>query len=231
MSQEQSDLLRRYLLASWVLKIRLISSRRQLWGERISLIHAESSILQIRKCCEMLAYMCLIASEIEHGIASKTLRKQYKVGLLLKTLDERKQLHFPLLARLSKKPTPETPSTGEPAAWSLQIETLNNDDKARLSRVHRRADQLLHERPPFLWWPPNSPDALATLGPLINAIRSDHQWLWNRFWQHAIFIKGALFFVDLGSNNDHTKPTIVAEDILLPIGFEVDLDPDFIADY
>ncbi len=78
------ELLERYIQAAWVLKIRLMSSRRQLWDKQYSLIHLENSLLQLRKICEGISYMCVIATEVDQEEKFENFRRSYKVEKLKK---------------------------------------------------------------------------------------------------------------------------------------------------
>ena len=78
MDQNRKLHLQRYLLTAWVLKIRLMSGRRQLWDAQTSLIHVENASLQIRKSCEAIAHLCMTAAEIEGNGVNSKLKNEYK---------------------------------------------------------------------------------------------------------------------------------------------------------
>jgi len=80
MAQSRKDLTERYIRTSWIIKIRLMSSRRQLWDKQVSLIHLESACLQMRKVCECIAQLCLIAADINFNDIPRKLRKKMKTG-------------------------------------------------------------------------------------------------------------------------------------------------------
>ena len=103
MEGDHLDEFKHYLLVAWIFKIRLLSSRRRLWGEETSLIHIEESSLQMRKCCEAIAHLCLIASGIDGIKVTKGQKKNYQTGSLFKELDRLGVLRFPNVARLTQK--------------------------------------------------------------------------------------------------------------------------------
>lgn len=219
-------LLETYLRAAWVLKIRLLSSRRHLWGDAISLIHAETALLQVRKSCEAIGYMCVVAAEIEHEASLQKHRKDYKLGRLLKALSREDKLHFPQFARLTKI------ADGEPAKWQLASEPANKSDIDKLETIHERSGDLLHE--PSLHntgWPEHSELARNKLDELFGSIRANHQWIWNRFWQHSIQLRGNLLFVNLGDASSNSQPWIIKQDGLLTDDLSLNFDPDYLADF
>ena len=57
----------KYIKGCWILKIRLMSSRRLLWKNEFSLIHFEQAVLQIRKITEGYAQLNLLLGQIEHS--------------------------------------------------------------------------------------------------------------------------------------------------------------------
>jgi hypothetical protein len=219
-------LLETYVRAAWILKIRLLSARRHLWGDVKSLIHAETAQLQIRKSCESIGYMCVIAAEIEHEALLKNHRKDSKLGRLLKVLEREEKLNFPRLARLTKV------AEGEPAKWQLTTEPVEEADKKRLEIIHEKSGNLLHE--PALHkagWPKNSDLARKKLDDQFVAIRGDHQWIWNRFWQHSIQLRNNLLFVSLGDASSNSQPWIIKQNGLLAEDLNLDFDPDYLADF
>jgi hypothetical protein len=191
-ARPRKELLERYVRAAWILKVRLISARRQLWADQASLIHLESGLLQMRKVCEGIAQMCVIASEVQSETYDPQLRKNYKVGAVFKLLNRRKSLHFPGHARLTKRD-----NTKDPAVWDLATTAATQEDIDRVSKIHSHCGTALHEFHPFTDWPSSPEAARNHLSVNLNAVRCDHQWLWNRFWEHAITLGNSLFFVSL----------------------------------
>jgi hypothetical protein len=195
-------------------------------GETISLIHAETALLRMRKCCESISYMCVVASEIETDRLERKFRKAYSVGRLLNDLKEQGKLHFPQSARLTKK------IEDVPATWHLNVEVSDTTDADRLSKIHEASGDLLHE--PSLHkdgWPEHTDLALARLAPRFNSLRADHQWIWNRFWQHSIRLRGNLLFVSLGDEAESSQPWIIREEGLLREDLKLKLDPEYLADF
>lgn len=221
--ENRKELLQRYLRAAWVLKIRLMSARLQLWAAETSIIHVENSVLQIRKACETICHMSLLAAEIDLVQVSKTLYDKYDIGAVFKALPDKGQRHFPRFARLSLASTETTNST-----WELKKEGFNPTNMERLKRIFHRSGNLLHENAIY-----KSLDFLNRehVSLNLNALRSDNQWLWNTFWHHSIDLQDDWFFIDLGEDNSATQPRIIREEGLLQEDIEVSLDPDMIADF
>jgi hypothetical protein len=139
-ARTRKELIERYVRAAWILKVRLISARRQLWANQASPIHLESALLQMRKVCEGIAQMCVIASEVESETYDPRLRKNYKVGAVFKLLSRKKSLHFPGRARLTKRD-----NTEGPAVWDLVTTAATREDIDRVSKIHSRCGTALHE--------------------------------------------------------------------------------------
>lgn len=222
----RKTLLQKYLLGVWVLKIRLISSRRQLWANDTSLIHLENGALQLRKMCEMLAYLCVAISGLKSGELKKS-RRGYQVGEVLSSLESNKNLNFPRQARLTLV---DEETNSQPQRWKLDISDAKPEDVVRLRKIYEQTHKILHEFSPFRGFPlpEESPQVLASV---LNAMRADHQWLWNQFWQHAVFIDKSLLFINLGADDEHSRPTIVKSENLDSGEVAVDFDPDFLADF
>lgn len=220
----QKELVERYLLGAWFVKIRLMSSRRQLWANEASLIHLENSALQLRKICEMISYMCIAAAGLETGTISRSL-KGYKVGSILRALEKSNTLRFPRHARLSNEQADQVPRR-----WKLDIAATHTADIARTESIHERTHKVLHEFPLFGSFP-NQTDTPGVLIETRNAMRADHQWLWNRFWQHAIFIGDQLLFVDFGDVQQHDCPTIMMHEGFLNEDIALSFDANFLADF
>lgn len=222
----RKELTAHYIRTAWVLKIRLMSSRRLLWDTQVSLIHVESALLQIRKACEAICYLCVIAAELEDEAFKPRLRKSYRVGEVLKGLSARGNLWFPGLARRT-----ERTRNGDQTVWQLDLTASEQTDIDRLGKLHSLCGQLLHEFSPFLKWPASDPEAQHLLGPMLNQCRSDHQWLWNRFWHHFVTIRGALLCVDLGDQSEASQPFVIKQDTLLDDDVTVEFAADFVADF
>jgi hypothetical protein len=99
-AHSRKELVEKYVRAAWVLKIRLMSARRHLWTTETSLIHIETACLQIRKICESISYLCVIAAEIEFDERT-THRTNYKVGQVFARLSKDAKLLFPASGRLA----------------------------------------------------------------------------------------------------------------------------------
>ena len=217
------ELLERYIQAAWVLKIRLMSSRRQLWDKQYSLIHLENSLLQLRKICEGISYMCVIATEVDQEEKFENFRRSYKVEKL-KKLQKKHSLKFPQKTKLFKKEKQE-----EKTIFQLDIES--EVDPQKIIDINKRCNSFLHEFTPFMDWNTNEIETKQSLVHSRNQVRLDHQWLWNHFWQHSITLKDKLFFIDLGDVTQSSQPTIIKDEGLVSEELNVKLDPDFIADF
>jgi hypothetical protein len=215
--------LRRYLLLAWVLKIRLMSARRQLWDAQTSLIHVENASLQMRKSCEAIAHMCMTAAEIEGTGVSAKLRNEYKIGALFKELHRKGVLRFPQPARLSQKEAFEVDRT-----WLLEIAPFEPADIERVGKIHGQLGQVLHDN---ILLKDAGRLSAAEITHLQNSLRVDHQWLWNRFWHHSFQFQEKLFFISLGDTTRTSSPTFIKEEGLLDEDLTVDFDPELIADF
>ena len=222
----RNQLLERYVRAAWILKVRLISARRQLWADQASLIHLESALLQMRKVCEGIAQMCVIVSEVETETHDSALRKDYKVGAVFKLLRKRKSLYFPGHARLTKRDGAENP-----AVWDLSTSAATQEDIDRVSKIHSRCGTALHEFHLLTDWPSSSDEARQQLAKNLNAVRGDHQWLWNRFWGHAITLRGSLFFVSLDDCTQASRPFVIKENGLVEGDLAIEFDAEYLADF
>jgi hypothetical protein len=221
----QKELVEKYVLACWILKIRLISARRYLWAPSASLVHVETGILQMRKACESIGYMCVVATEIEGQVRLEKLRKMYQVGKLLKLLQETGTERFPLRAKLSG-----AQERAEQGYWQLIFENKAEDIVA-VGRIHSNLGELLHEFGPFKEWPKSGEQSIKSLASLLEGSRKEHQWLWNRFWQHAIELRGKMFFVNLGEQTNSLRPSVLLEGSLVAEDLEIEFDPEFLADF
>lgn len=218
-----------YIRASWIIKIRLMSARRQLWAQEASLIHLENACVQLRKICEGSMHLALLAGEIDFGDIPKTLRKKYQVDKVLRHLTSINRLRFPRQARLH--PVAEV---GDNTHWKLDIaETTKTDhDVGRVISIWQKTGKILHERSPFADWPESEEVFQSALWHDLNAIRGDHQFLWNFLWQHRISLASTeVFFLNMGDMSQPTRPMLVKMEGFLPEDLEFTFDPDFFADF
>ena len=180
----------------------------------------------MRKVCEGIAQMCVIASEVESETHDPGLRKNYKVGAVFKLLSKKKSLHFPSHARLTKQE-----NTQDPAIWKLVTAAPSQQDIGRVSKIHTRCGTGLHEFHPFTDWPSSAETGRQQLAVNLNAVRGDHQWLWNRFWQHAIMLRHNLFLVDLADDTQASMPFVIKQNGLVQGGLHIEFDADYLADF
>jgi hypothetical protein len=202
-----------------------MSARRLLWSGELSLIHLESACLQIRKVCEGVAHLTTIAADI-HFDEIPSLHNEYQVGKIFKILKSNDKLLFPQFARLEEKAKLESGNTH----WHLNWEPFKEEEPARVGKIHSATGGLAHEYSPYLEFPdPETAKRLLLLN--LNAIRADHQWLWNRFWQHYNQFGQEIFFVELGDQKNTSCPRVTKSEGLLNGDVVVDFDPDFLADF
>jgi hypothetical protein len=223
MSVFSKKLVERYVRAAWILKIRLMSARRHLWDQQTSLIHIENSVLQLRKACESICHMCLIAAELDLSTFSQKLYSEHKVGKVFRCLANHGADHFPRRAELTL-----LEKGNKNSKWQLVIEDFSRDDLDRVVQIFNRSGNVLHEN--FLYQNMDTLTPLA-LGGDLNGFRGDHQWLWNRFWQTSANLRGALLFVSLGDDSSASQPKIIKEANFLQEDVELEFDPDVIADF
>ena len=223
MDQQRKLKLQLYLKTAWILKIRLMSARRQLWDPLTSLIHMENASLQLRKCCEAIARLCLIAAEVEGSEIRSKDKKHYKIGSLFKGLDKKGELRFPNSARLLQKESYE-----ENSVWSLELRSYEKADIERVGKIHAQLGNILHDNALL-----NHVEHVSAteLNHLLNLLRRDHQWLWNRFWHHAIQFQGKLFFVSLGDMARASNPIFIKEQGLVDGDLKLNFNPELIADF
>lgn len=227
MAQSRKDLTERYIRTSWIIKIRLMSSRRQLWDKQVSLIHLENACLQMRKVCECIAQLCLIAADINFNDIPHGLRKNYKVGKILNHLKKKNRLKFISRARLKCADEESTPRI-----WILDNKDPQDEDRQRVVKIFDNCGNILHETSAYKPFPCTTDEAAGTLLQTRNAIRADHQWLWNFMWQHAIqIVDSKIFFVDFKDNNAITKPLLIKHDGFLDQELDFEFDPEFISDF
>jgi hypothetical protein len=222
----RKQLLERYVQAAWVLKLRLISARRNLWADTTSLIHIETALLQLRKSCEAIGYLCVLAAEVEFERMFSKHRKSSEVGKIFKALKAADALRFPRPARRIL----EKEEAGK-SHWRLEVDDARDEDHKRVARIQSRSGDLLHEKSPYIDWPSNPEAAIDTLVSLRNAVRRDHQWLWNRFWVHSVSFRHGIFVVELGQDTNFSQPMIIKQDTLVEEDLVVRLDPGFVADF
>lgn len=227
MAQSRKDLTERYIRTSWIIKIRLMSSRRQLWDKQVSLIHLESACLQLRKICECIAQLCLIAADINFKDIHKKVRKIYEVGKILKYLENEDRLKFISRARLKCADKESTPRL-----WILDKKDPQDEDRHRIVKIFNACGNILHETSPYKPFPCTTEEAAGTLLQNRNAIRTDHQWLWNFMWQHAIqIVDSKIFFVDFNDTNNIAKPLLIKGDDFLDQELDFEFDPEFVSDF
>ncbi len=227
MTQSRKDLTERYIRTSWIIKIRLMSSRRQLWDKQVSLIHLENACLQIRKVCECIVQLCLIAADINFNDIPQKVRKMYEVGRILSYLKQKNRLKFISRARLKCADEESTPKL-----WILDKKDAQDEDRQRVVNIFNACGNILHEISPYEPFPCTTEEAASTLLHTQNAIRADHQWLWNFMWQHAIqIVDSKIFFVDFKDKNVITKPLLIKHDGFLDQEPDFEFDPEFVSDF
>lgn len=225
---DRTDLLVRYIRTCWIIKIRLMSARRRLWEKEVSLIHLENAGLQLRKICEGVMHLAIIAGEIEFGDLPKGLRKLHQVGKVLKLLDKNDRLKFPLRARLELS---EEKAQG--SIWKLNVSDRQiRGDLDRVIAVWNRTGNLMHERTAFKDWPGEREEAVHSLSHDLNAIRADHQFLWNFLWQHSMRLTATeVFFLNMLNMDTATRPQIVSMEDFVEGNLHFDFDPDYFTDF
>jgi hypothetical protein len=220
----RKELIEKYIRAAWILKIRLMSARRHLWASEASLIHLETACLQIRKICETIAYFCVIAADIEFEEVPD-LRQNYRVGETFKRLRKSSKLLFPAHARMAAKE-----NVNDQTIWEIDVKNIDEDDINRVKKIHDNTGKVMHEFSPYR----DFPDTVAaphTLWHDLNALRADHQWLWNQFWHHANYLKGTLFFINLGDQTEASRPIMIKVKGFLDEEIYLDFDPNYVADF
>lgn len=228
MNHSRRDLVERYLRTCWIIKLRLMSARRQLWDHQgCSLIHLENSCLQIRKSCEGIAQLCLVAAHVEHDTIPAKIRKKYEVGRIFKYLKSIRKFKF--ISRARMLPLKNEKNSKK---WLLKKEEPDENDVNRVIKIFNRCGNVLHENSAFGPFPSDLDEAVATIAHNRNAIRADHQWLWNFLWQHAILLTDSpVFFIDFHSDDDTCAPGVVQYKGFLDEDVEFDFHPDYIADF
>ncbi len=227
MTKSRKDLTERYIRTSWIIIIRLMSSRRQLWDKQVSLIRLESACLQMRKVCECIAQLCLIAADINFNDIPHGLRKKYEVGKILNYLKKSNRLKFISRARIKC-----ADEESKPRQWILDIKDPQDEDRQRVVKIFNACGNILHETSPYKPFPCTTEEATGPLLHTRNAIRADQQWLWNFMWQHSIqIVDSKIFFVDFNDMNVITQPLLIKHDGFLDQELDFEFDPEFVSDF
>lgn len=162
---------------------------------------------------------------MEFGDIPNSKKRGWNALTILQYLSEQQKLVFPAAARLKVKER-----VGDKQVWEMLVSEDNPDDVKKLKSIIKNTQRLLHDHSSYL-------DVLTnhlsqeTLAHNLNAVRADHQWLWNRFWHHHANIRGKIFFVDLGNPSDTSCPTFVLQEGLFPADIDVNFDPNVLADF
>lgn len=221
-------LIKEYITFCWIIKVRLISARLQLWAPEVSLIHLENAALQLRKICESYAKLSMHIAQLNGKKIDPKIAREYKVGKILKLLHKQRLLTLPKKIRFSK---------GDPENGS-EITRVEYDDNADeiaydlIVETWNKTGKVLHEFMSGSYWPETAEEAASELLSSLNAMRYVHQTIWNLIWQHQIMLDGGrIFIVSLGNCENAERPhTIGTEDItthLTDIKFNVDYISDF----
>jgi len=204
-----------------------MSSRRQLWDKQVSLIHLESACLQMRKVCECIAQLCLIAADINFNDIPHSLRKKCEVGKILNYLKERDRLKF--ISRVRLKCADEESTL---KVRILDIKDPQDEDRQRVVNIFNSCGNILHETSAYKPFPCTTEEAGGTLMHTRNAIRADQQWLWNFMWQHAIqIVDSKIFFVNFNDQKVITKPLLIKHDGFLDQELNIEFEPEFVSDF
>ncbi|MCP4120464.1 MAG: hypothetical protein GY751_01785 [Bacteroidetes bacterium] len=204
-----------------------MSARRHLWDRQVSLIHLEIACLQIRKICEVVAHLHILAAELEYSDIPVNVRKRYQVGKILKYLSKLHRFNPIYRARLLAEN-----EIGNETKWQLNIEDTDHEDVDRVISIYNRCGNMLHQLGPYNEHPNNTKEAAISLLRDRNSIRSYHQWLWNFLWQHAIHLSDTPFlFFNMGSNSEVTMPTFIKHEGFLEEDVVVNFDPEYLADF
>lgn len=204
----------RYLDNCYVIKLRLIWSRRQL-EECASLIEFENIILSIRKIVEGLAFCSLISAEVRVGEVPRQIRNNWNAEDVFQFLRQRSMLILPDFARLSLEQ--EGGAGDSPSMWKLAINASKDDEVDRLVTIYRQCHKFLHEFNPYLGHPLRD-DAFANLlAENCERLKRDHMWIWNRFWQHSIRMEGKMFFINFLDDAPGVSPQVVRSDNFLTV--------------
>ena len=228
MKFSNKDLIEKYLRTTWIIKIRLMSARRQLWSDEVSLIHLENGSLQIRKICEAISHLCLIASEIDFEDIPTNIRKKYEVGKVFKHLEKIERLKPICRARLTQKDNQKKNNE-----WNLDIKEPDSEDLRRVTSIANNCGKILHQQNAFsLHHPSNDDEAIYLLKQDREFIRGEHQWLWNYIWQHAIQISAIpILFFDLRENTEPTRPVVLKCEGFVDDEIEIKYSENYLADF
>lgn len=222
----QNELVSGYIRTAWIFKIRMMSSRRQLWGPEVSKIHIESAVLQIRMACECIASMCLLLAELNNSQIAENLKKQYRPGQIFNALISADALNFPNLMRIDGKP-----ESGEPTTWTMNIDKHTDGDISDVKKIWSMAGNFLHEVSPFKDHPLNATYGERYIFTMLEEWKGHHQWLWNRFWCHAVQIDEELFCIDLQSTSEATCPQVILAKGIVEGDIKTDFDAKALADF
>lgn len=225
MHHTRAELVEKYIRTAWILKIRLMSCRRTLWADEFSQIHSESACLQMRKIVEGIAHLCLIASDIEYSDIPNAKKYEYRVGTIFSYLTKSERLIFPGKSSLEKIEAIDGSSR-----WSMIIGCYEASDIDRIKRIFDQAGNLLHEFSPYNDFP-GTADLSFAIYRNLTALRSDHKWLWNRFWQHGTRLKDAIFFVDLGETQSTSRPQLISQEEFLAENVKFEFEPTAFSDF
>ncbi len=181
----------------------------------------------MRKICECIAQLCLIAADINFKDIPKKIRKMYEVGKILNYLKKRNRLKFISRARLKCADEDSTPRL-----WILDIKDPQDEDRQRVVKIFNSCGNIIHETSAYKPFPCTTEEAAGTLLDTRNAVRADQQWLWNFMWQHAIqIVDSKIFFVDFKDKNVITKPLLIKHDGFLDQELDFEFDPEFVSDF
>ncbi|MEO0551026.1 MAG: hypothetical protein AAFZ91_13990 [Pseudomonadota bacterium] len=112
----------------------------------------------------------------------------------------------------------------------MNLEEVTDDEEDRLIDIWRKSGRWLHEESGFGTWPYPEAQAHYVLGQNLNALRSDHQWIWNLLWSHyASFTKTEVFCVQFGEKDYLEKPILIKPEGQFDVT-DVDFDPKFLGD-
>jgi hypothetical protein len=173
----------------------------------------------------MIAYLCLLSAEMDGFTIHKRQKKNYRAGEVFEYLDGIGASQLPYFSRLLKDE-----SQTEQDKWNLNIEKIDKSDVQRLKNIYIQSNAILHEYSPFERLA--GPNMMrASLNSSRVAMQVDHQWLWNRLWQHAFFIEGKFTVISLGHDETLEQPHAVKQEGLFEDDIKLDLDPELVADF
>lgn len=202
----------RYLDNCYVMKLRLVWSRRLL-DRQMSLIDFENIILSMRKVVEGIAFCCLIATQIRVGQVPRQIKNNWNAEEIFQFLASKKLLHLPDFARL--KLERETSDADAPNAWRLEISESKDEELERVISIYHQCHKFLHEFNPYIGMPLRLADFDEQMIVSCNHLKKDHMWIWNRFWQHSVRIRGKVFFINYGDEDPGIAPQAIRSDNFL----------------